>query len=196
MAVCDPCSPKQRVQSRRWQYWGELDPAYASCSGGTEQSPIDVTGANGDDLANIEFDYHEVSPLHIINNGHTEQIGVPEGSSHMTLDGKMYPLKQFHFVHITEEGAIAVVGVMLAESDKNAALKAVFEAMPAMAGPQQEVDRQRRSQRAPARAADVVSLQRLVDDPAPLGRRTVVVTDGAADGLNGASRRVPHRLHP
>jgi carbonic anhydrase len=139
------------------EHWGELDPAYATCSGGTKQSPIDVTGATEGDLANIEFDYHVVSPLHILNNGHTAQVTVPEGSS-ITLEGTTYPLKQFHFhapsehtidgvadamelhlVHITDDGAIAVVGVLLTESEENAALKSVFEAMPAMAGPEQEV---------------------------------------------------------
>lgn len=139
------------------EHWGELDPAYATCSGGTHQSPIDVTGATEADLTNIEFDYHVVSPIHILNNGHTTQVVIPEGNS-ITLDGNTYPLKQFHFhapsehtidgvaeamelhlVHITDDGAIAVVGVMLTESEENAALKSVFEAMPAMAGPEQEV---------------------------------------------------------
>jgi carbonic anhydrase len=109
------------------------------------------------DLANIEFDYQIVSPLQIVNNGHTQQVVIPEGSG-ITLEGTRYPLKQFHFhapsehtidgvadamelhlVHITDAGEIAVVGVLLAEGDENSALKSVFEAMPAMAGPQQEV---------------------------------------------------------
>jgi carbonic anhydrase len=139
------------------EHWGELSSEYATCSGGTKQSPIDVTGTIEGDLANIAFDYHVVSPLHIINNGHTAQIAIPSGSS-MTLDGMTYPLKQFHFhspsehtvdgvadamemhlVHITDDGAIAVVGVLLTESEENAALKGVLEAIPVTAGPEQEV---------------------------------------------------------
>lgn len=164
-ALADDHAAPEAEHAVRWtyegeegpEYWGELDPAYATCSGGTEQSPIDVSGPAEADIANIEFDYQVVSPLHIVNNGHTEQVVIPDGSG-IRLDGKQYPLKQFHFhapsehtvdgvaeamelhlVHITEAGEIAVVGVLLAEGEENAALKSVFEAMPAMAGPQQEV---------------------------------------------------------
>jgi carbonic anhydrase len=74
------------------------------------------------------------------------------------LDDTTYELKQFHFhtpsehkvdgqgqamelhlVHMSAEGAIVVIGVLLAEGAENAGLKAVFEAMPVMAGPEQEV---------------------------------------------------------
>lgn len=164
-ALADDHAAPEAEHAVRWtyegeegpEYWGELDPAYATCSGGTQQSPIDVSGQAEADIANIDFDYQVVSPLHIVNNGHTEQVVIPDGSG-IRLDGKQYPLKQFHFhapsehtvdgvaeamelhlVHITEAGEIAVVGVLLAEGEENAALKSVFEAMPAMAGPQQEV---------------------------------------------------------
>ena len=165
LARADDATPGAAEPDAHWTYegeegpehWGELDPDYASCSGGTQQSPIDVSEATGADIANIEFSYQPVSPLHIINNGHTLQVNIPEGSS-ITLDGATYPLKQFHFhapsehtvdgraeamelhlVHITDDGTIAVVGVLLAEGEGNQALAAVFEAMPAMAGSEQEV---------------------------------------------------------
>jgi carbonic anhydrase len=139
-------------------YWSELDPEdYASCSGGTEQSPIDVTGAEGEDLDNLEFAYQPVSPLHIINNGHTVQVFVPAGNT-MVVDGTTYELQQFHFhspsehtidgqgqamelhmVHMAEDESLAVVGLLLQEGEEHAALMPVFEAMPAMEGPEQEV---------------------------------------------------------
>src|SRR5262245_59626747 len=68
------------------EHWGDLDPAYATCSGGTEQSPIDITQVVENDLADIEFTYGPVSPIHIINNGHTIQVNVPEGNA-IVLDG-------------------------------------------------------------------------------------------------------------
>jgi carbonic anhydrase len=166
LARADDATPSaEEHESAHWTYegeegpehWGELDPDYASCSGGTQQSPIDVSKTNGADIANIEFSYQPVSPLHLINNGHTLQVNIPEGSS-ITLDGVTYPLKQFHFhapsehtvdgraeamelhlVHMTDDGTTAVVGVLLAEGEGNPALTAVFEAMPAMAGSEQEV---------------------------------------------------------
>ena len=161
----DDATPGAAQPDAHWTYegeegpehWGELDSDYASCSGGTRQSPIDVSGAAGADVANIEFLYQPVSPLHLINNGHTLQVNIPAGSS-ITLDGETYPLKQFHFhapsehtidgraeamelhlVHVTDAGTIAVVGVLLTEGEGNPALTPVFEAMPAMAGPEQEV---------------------------------------------------------
>src|SRR5215211_5592747 len=39
------------------EFWGELDPAFATCSGGTEQSPIDVVDFEGTDLTDLEFAY-------------------------------------------------------------------------------------------------------------------------------------------
>lgn len=140
------------------EHWGDLDPTYASCSGGTSQSPIDVAGPVGDDLANIEFDYQVISSLTITNNGHTEVIEVPEGSS-ITLDGVNYPLKQFHFhapsehtingvaeamelhlVHIKDDDGVlsyAVVGVLLAEGEEHVPLAPVLGSIPPVAGPAQ-----------------------------------------------------------
>jgi carbonic anhydrase len=140
------------------EHWGELDADYASCSTGEEQSPIDISEADGADLTDIAFSYQTVSPIRLVNNGHTLQVNIPEGSS-IAFDGATYPLKQFHFhtpsehtidgraepmelhlVHITDGGEIAVVGVMLAEGEENVALQPVFAAMPATAGPEVEVD--------------------------------------------------------
>ena len=42
-------------------------------------------------------------------------------------------------VNKTDDGSTAVVGLLLKEGQENAALKTVFEAMPVMAGPVQEV---------------------------------------------------------
>ena len=139
------------------EHWGDLDPDYATCSRGARQSPIDVAQPAGEDLADPAFAYEPISPLRIVNNGHTVQVNVPAGQSVM-LDGTSYELKQFHFhapsehtiageaqamelhlVHVAADGTIAVVGLLLREGAEDAALSPVFEAMPAMAGPEQEV---------------------------------------------------------
>lgn len=140
------------------EHWTELDPTQnASCSGGTAQSPIDLTGTVGEDLADLEFNYQPISPLRILNNGHTVQVVAPAGNT-VEIDGKSYELQQFHFhipsehtvdgqaqamelhlVHKASDDTVAVVGLLLKEGTENAALKSVFEAMPAMAGPEHEV---------------------------------------------------------
>jgi carbonic anhydrase len=139
------------------EHWGELSPDNALCSRGVEQSPIDVAQPTDADLVNLDFAYQTVSPLHIVNNGHTAQVNVPAGLT-LTLDGTSYSLKQFHFhapsehtvdgqalamelhlVHAAEDGTLAVVGLLLAEGEAHEVLKPVFEAFPAMAGPEQEV---------------------------------------------------------
>ena len=133
--------------------WGELDPAFATCSTGTHQSPIDLPAsvpAASDH--HIEFHYQSV-PLKVLNNGHTIQVEVPAGS-YIELDGRRYDLLQFHFHHPSEEtiagkhadmvvhlvhkndqGGLAVVGVLMnAGQGEPAILARVWEHLPARAG--------------------------------------------------------------
>ena len=77
------------------EHWGDLDPSFAACKTGQHQSPIDIKGAAPADLKPIKFDY-KLSPMTIVNNGHTILIKYQAGSS-ITVDGKQYPLVQFHF---------------------------------------------------------------------------------------------------
>lgn len=114
------------------EHWGELDEAYKLCADGSAQTPIDVTGATGADLANPVIAY-AAGDATVINNGHTVQLKAAAGST-LTVDGKAAPLAQIHFhapsehtidgkafpaevhfVHITEAGEITVLGVMIAE---------------------------------------------------------------------------------
>ena len=82
-------------------HWGSLGSAYAACSAGHMQSPIDITGAKKSDLPPLKINYSS-APLNIIDNGHTVQINYPEGST-LTVGDKKYTLKQFHFHHPAEE---------------------------------------------------------------------------------------------
>jgi carbonic anhydrase len=140
------------------EHWGELDPDYAACSTGQEQSPIDVADVTESDLANIAFSYQPVSPLRIVNNGHTVQVNIDPGST-IEVDDVRYELAQFHFhtpsehtiagehqpmelhlVHKAADGATAVVGVLLKEGASGTPFDPVFNAMPAKAGPEQIVE--------------------------------------------------------
>ena len=134
------------------EHWGSLDPGFAVCSNGREQSPIDLTGAEQEGLSEIIFEYAP-SPISILNNGHTIQVDYQAGSG-IVLDGTRYGLVQFHFhhrsehtvdgadfplemhmVHADADGALAVVGVLVEEGGANEALAPVFRQMPGEAGP-------------------------------------------------------------
>lgn len=114
---------KQVQQSARpthWGYgeengpdkWASLDQAYSECEQGHSQSPIDiklpVTGSNhewkieyGTTFLNISHNQHVDD---IIDNGHTIQVDCAAGSK-LTINNKIYELKQFHF-HTPSENTV------------------------------------------------------------------------------------------
>ena len=113
-------------------HWGELKKEYHLCSTGKMQTPINIVATEDIALAPLEFNYHTAS-TDVINNGHTVQINIANGSS-VTIEGKEYSLKQFHFhtpsenninghkyaleahfVHAAKDGSLAVVAVMFEE---------------------------------------------------------------------------------
>ncbi len=155
-----PAAPIGSSCTAHWSYhgdtgpahWGTLDPAYAACIEGAAQSPIDLADAEPRELASIDIAYAR-GPISIVNNGHTVQALVAPGSG-ITLAGKAYELKQFHFHHGSEhtvagrrlpmemhlvhedpDGALAVIGVFLVEGDANAALAPVWRHIPTDRGP-------------------------------------------------------------
>ena len=129
-------------------HWAGLDPGYSVCSNGHMQSPIDVKGSKKADLPELKISYNSV-PLNIINNGHTVQINYPAGSK-LTVGGKTYTLKQFHFHHPAEEeiegqkfdlvahlvhadadGHLAVVAVLFEKGAANPLFDTVWKNVPA-----------------------------------------------------------------
>lgn len=133
------------------EHWGELDEKFQMCAIGLNQSPIDITSSVHANLPAIGFAY-KTTPTEILNNGHTVQVNVKEGSS-ITIDGHRYELKQYHFhtpsenhihgkefpleahfVHADANGNLAVVGVMFEEGAANPELAKLWENMPMHAG--------------------------------------------------------------
>jgi carbonic anhydrase len=129
-------------------HWGELKPEFASCMNGHHQSPIDIRDPHKADLPPIQFNY-QPSPLDIIDNGHTIMINYAPGSS-ISIGGKQYVLKQFHFhrpseekingknydmtlhlVHTDAEGRLAVVAVLLEEGKDNPTIDNLWSHLPA-----------------------------------------------------------------
>jgi carbonic anhydrase len=101
-------TPQHAAQAPHWGYsggegpdhWGDLSPEFATCKTGTHQSPVNIVDPKQAELAPIHFDY-QLSPLKIINNGHTVQINYAPGSS-VSINGVSIPLVQFHFHHVSE----------------------------------------------------------------------------------------------
>ncbi|HCR71044.1 MAG TPA: hypothetical protein DIW23_06340 [Anaerolineae bacterium] len=150
------CAPQQTESTPpHWTYegeegpehWGELDASYAVCGTGTHQSPIDISATSEQDLASIVFHY-ESSKVNIFNNGHTVQVNYDAGSyieldsvrydvlqfhyhapSEHTIDGKEFPA-ELHIVHKNEDGALAVVGILLEEGRENSALNPFINNLP------------------------------------------------------------------
>jgi|JRYI01.1.fsa_nt_gb carbonic anhydrase len=138
------------------EHWGELSPDFKVCQLGLEQTPIDLAGATTGDPGGIAFDYREL-PLRLVNNGHTVQVNADPGCS-CTIAGTRYDLVQFHFhhpsehlldgkafemevhfVHRSDAGALAVVGVFFRPGAYNAGLQPIFDQMPKSEGPEVEV---------------------------------------------------------
>ncbi|MGD9752986.1 MAG: carbonic anhydrase [Acidimicrobiia bacterium] len=95
----------------------------------------------------IDFAYH-ASAYTVVDNGHTVQVnldnagamvidGVPftlvqfhfHTPSEHTLAGAAYPL-EYHLVHRSEAGELAVVGVLIQRGGENETLKPIFDALP------------------------------------------------------------------
>ena len=128
-------------------HWGDLKPEYAVCKTGHTQSPIDIETSQKADLPAIKFNY-EVSPLRIIDNGHTIMINYEPGSF-IRVGGKQYELKQFHFhrpseekingksfdmvahlVHADADGKLAVVAVLLTQGSDNPLIHELWNNLP------------------------------------------------------------------
>ncbi len=140
--------------------WGALSPVYALCKDGVGQSPIALTSGAAGTGATWKFNYgstgltlaHHEHVDELVDNGHTIQVKVEEGST-LTLNDKVYTLKQFHFhtpsehtldgknlpmemhmVHQDSAGGFAVVSILFEEGKANANIAKLVANMPAAKG--------------------------------------------------------------
>ncbi len=136
------------------EHWGDLSPKFGMCKAGKNQSPINISKdvvVKTDGLEKIKFNYN-TRASEIINNGHTVQVNITDGSS-IEIDGKTFELKQFHFhtpsenqiqdknfpleahfVHAAKDGSLAVVAVLFEEGAENKILSKIWSKMPHKAG--------------------------------------------------------------
>ncbi|HEY9817696.1 MAG TPA: carbonic anhydrase family protein [Candidatus Obscuribacterales bacterium] len=139
----------------RPEHWGDLNPAYALCAQGQNQSPIDITAWVEGDRTPLEF-YYGPTPLAIRNDGHTLQVYDQVGQ-HIRIQGDDYRLIQFHFhapsehqrsgrsapmemhlVHRNAAGDLAVVSMLMEEGDANPLIQTIWEHSPQMGETSQE----------------------------------------------------------
>jgi carbonic anhydrase len=144
----------------RWEYsgakgvehWSELDPDYAICNVGKEQSPIDIRTAQKAELPALRFE-SKIGPLkYLVNNGYTIRVNyhdAPGRGNLMTVGDEHYQLTQFHFHRPSEEyihgrpyemsahlmyqssdGKVAGVAVLLKAGSANATIQQIWDHMP------------------------------------------------------------------
>jgi carbonic anhydrase len=160
LALCPICAPHGFAAPAHWSYegadgpakWSELDAANRACSVGTQQSPIDI----GDNtikaqLAPLKITWAKTADT-IVNNGHTIQLNMGDGSilstgggnyrlvqfhfhrpSEHTINGSPLPM-EVHFVHQNSAGALAVVGVLMTTGKSNKVFNTIVLTMPNRAG--------------------------------------------------------------
>ncbi len=131
------------------QHWQELDPDWAVCSAGQQQSPINLTHAIAAQPGAPLIDWVEETAGVVVDNGHTVQVSV-ENAGGVTLGDIEYTLLQFHFhaasehtingrqspvevhfVHQSAAGDLAVIGVMIERGDALPTLDSIWAATPA-----------------------------------------------------------------
>ena len=138
--------------------WAQLSPEYILCAEGKHQSPIDLVNPTPAKLPPISYEYYWTTNMNIRNNGHTIEVVYPEGSW-IEVDATRYELLQFHFhapsehtvagkpldmemhlVHKSEDGSLAVVGLLIERGKHNVSFNPVWAHLPAVPGETQRVE--------------------------------------------------------
>ncbi|KAI9208333.1 alpha carbonic anhydrase [Polychytrium aggregatum] len=80
-------------------HWAELDPSFAKCAQGQNQSPINLEDEHLLSHQGPSISWcKSVQKATFVNNGHTVQVNIPASSaSALTVGNQTYTLKQFHF---------------------------------------------------------------------------------------------------
>jgi carbonic anhydrase len=165
IAACPLCTTiGVAAEGHHWSYegetgpdkWGGLDTANATCSIGSQQSPVDIIGTVSAQQPQLKIDWKR--PDTIVNNGHTIQLNLSQGGT-LQVGDRNFKLVQFHFhhpsehlvagkrfamevhfVHAAEGGGLAVVGAMLVAGAANTSFNKIISTMPQAEGPPAAAD--------------------------------------------------------
>ncbi len=165
-ALCPLCTTAGfAAEKHHWGYegksgpahWGDVDAASKVCSVGGQQSPIDILETISAQLPPLKLGWGKAAST-VVNNGHTIQVNMPEGStlsvgkdkftllqfhfhrpSEHLIGGKSFPM-ELHFVHRNAAGNLAVIGVMMQTGGGNAAFSKIVSTMPTKAGGEVKAD--------------------------------------------------------
>ena len=137
--------------------WGRLSADYALCAEGSRQSPIDLRNPTPANLPAITFNYRP-TPLKVHNNGHTIEVA-SNGENWLKVGNERYSLAQYHFhapsehtvdgrsfdmemhlVHRNEEGALAVIGVLIERGSRHIPLDRVWAHLPQAVGEMERIE--------------------------------------------------------
>lgn len=163
-AFCPICQAREALADKAaagppWGYsgatgpakWGELAPSYAACSLGSQQSPVDLAGANGAALPPLAINW-KISKCTVENNSHTISAKMLPGQGNTIAegDGPVFTLAEFHFhsmsehvigstrypmeahfVHTNEAaGAATVLGVFFQTGSSSNVLQRIWDSVP------------------------------------------------------------------
>ncbi|WP_311081108.1 carbonic anhydrase family protein [Paenibacillus polymyxa] len=146
-------------KSAHWSYegdegpkhWGELEKDFVACGNGQEQSPINIEHSHLKDshMQQPLQVHYSTTKLSILNNGHTVQVNAASPSNDIVVDGTKFTLKQFHFhhpsehqiegknaemelhfVHQSDSGSTAVLGVLIQKGKENQAFSRIWSKLP------------------------------------------------------------------
>lgn len=159
LVLCPLCATTASAEGAHWSYegaagpdhWGDVDAASKVCSAGSQQSPLDITGAVKSQLPKLDISWSKTADT-ILNNGHTIQLNFEKGGT-LKVAGDSYTLLQFHFhrpsehliggknfpmeahfVHRHASGSLAVIGVLMNAGGANPTFNKIVSTMPAKEG--------------------------------------------------------------
>jgi carbonic anhydrase len=120
---------------------------YAECSIGQHQSPVDLAGESNAKQLNTLQPQYVPDKSDFYNSGHAVQVNTSAGyKGQLKIGNDLYPLIQYHFhapsehvigkktfpaelhfVHVREDGRMAVVGVLLQKGAANATIQTILD---------------------------------------------------------------------
>ncbi|XP_068661711.1 alpha carbonic anhydrase 1, chloroplastic-like [Aristolochia californica] len=126
--------------------WGDLSPDFAVCSGGKQQSPIDIRKEDASSKnQSLDKDYQDANAT-LVNNGFNIGVKMESYAGALNLNGKNYTLQQLHWhspaehtingvrhpaelhlLHRSDDGEISVVAILYKLGDADPFLNQMMD---------------------------------------------------------------------